>query len=42
MVLWNIIRDETGKDFISHQNISLEMGPMLITDPQCLSYEFND
>jgi hypothetical protein len=41
--LWNIIRDETGKSSISHQNISLEMGPMLtsIKDPQCLSYQFN-
>jgi hypothetical protein len=34
--------NKTGKRFISHQNISLEMGPMLITDLQCLSYQFND
>jgi hypothetical protein len=40
--LWNIIRDETGNGSISHQNISLEMGTILITDPQCLSYQFND
>lgn len=40
--LWNIIKKETGKGCISNPTIALEIGSVLVTNPQLLSYHFND
>ncbi|PNF41670.1 hypothetical protein B7P43_G06970 [Cryptotermes secundus] len=40
--LWNIIKIETGKGCISNPTIAIEIGSVLVTNPQLLSYHFND
>ena len=40
--LWNIIKKETGKGCISNPTTALEIDSVLVTNPQLLSYHFND
>jgi hypothetical protein len=39
--LWQIIKKESGNCHKINQNISLEMGSLLVTNPQIIPYQFN-
>jgi hypothetical protein len=39
--LWQIIKKESGNCHKTNQNISLEMGSLLVTNAQYISYQFN-